>query len=400
MFVEFDGLATSYISHQGGADNGIASSTDVEGENDDEEDKSKFVIDTSTPEALERDFYAWLKGELKPSFSIKKQSDASDERANPSFANTSNSTVTLPPIEYFDKSTHSLLIATKCATAQKFRKRREEELPELLLSDGQSPGSSSRSCSSASPSQSNSSLGCISSVWGQNSENFALGHPPASHQGGLVKPKIMGESSLWLVVGENVSQQNKTSNIEVKEQPDEDIFPGFIALRKMPKSEDSERLLEAETECIQNMDNESNEQSFMPNNRSSGINQLGRMYSPGLPLSMSERELIVDFYRNGRRICDISKKLCVTHSCVSKILHRFRTTGSVRPKDAKEGRQESPLVAAIRDYRHRLGMTRQSEIREQLILDGICTRENAPSRSSINHILRTKLDLKRRKKHS
>ncbi|KAI1709301.1 Paired box domain-containing protein [Ditylenchus destructor] len=399
MFVEFDGLATSYISHQGGADDGISSSTDVEGENDDEEDKSEFVIDTSTPETLERDFYAWLKGELKTSFSSNKQPDASEERANPSFANTSNSTVTLPPIEYFDKSNHPLLTTTKCATAQNFRKQREEELPELLLSDGQSPGSSS-SCSSASPSQSNSSLGCMSSVWGKNSENFVIGHPPASYQGGLVKPKIMGESSLWLVVGEDVSQQNKTSNVEVKEQPGEDIFPGFLALRKMPKSEDGERPHEAENECKKNLGDESNEQSFMPNNRSSGINQLGRMYSPGLPLSMSERELIVDFYRNGRRICDISKKLCVTHSCVSKILHRFRTTGSVRPKDAKEGRQESPLVAAIRDYRHRLGMTRQSEIREQLILDGICTRENAPSRSSINHILRTKLDLKRRKKHS
>ena len=115
-----------------------------------------------------------------------------------------------------------------------------------------------------------------------------------------------------------------------------------------------------------------------------GTNQLGRTYSPGLPLSMTDREKIVGLYQNGWKICDISKKLCVTHSCVSKILNRFRTTGSVRPKDAKESRVESPLVTAIRDYRFRLGMTRQSEIREQLILDGICQRDNVPSRSSIN----------------
>lgn len=126
--------------------------------------------------------------------------------------------------------------------------------------------------------------------------------------------------------------------------------------------------------------------------RSSGVNQLGRTYSPGLPLSMSERQQIVDLHKSGWKICDISKCLCVTHSCVSKILQRYRTTGSVRPKDAKEGRQESPLVAAIRDYRTRLGIVRQSEIREQLIRDGLCRRENAPSRSSINHILRTKLN--------
>ncbi|CAI5455468.1 unnamed protein product [Caenorhabditis angaria] len=132
--------------------------------------------------------------------------------------------------------------------------------------------------------------------------------------------------------------------------------------------------------------------------RSSGRNQLGRTYSPGLPLSMCEREEIVKLFQGGWKICDISKRLCVTHSCVSKILNRYRQTGSVKPKDAKEGRTESPLVLAVRDYRSRLGMCRQSEIREQLIRDGICTRENAPSRSSINHILRTKLDIKRRKK--
>ncbi|GMT05134.1 hypothetical protein PENTCL1PPCAC_27308, partial [Pristionchus entomophagus] len=130
----------------------------------------------------------------------------------------------------------------------------------------------------------------------------------------------------------------------------------------------------------------------------SGRNQLGRTYSPGLPLSMKEREYIVSLFQNGWKICDISRKLCVTHSCVSKILNRYRTTGSVKPKEAKEGRTESPLVAAIRDYRARLGMSRQSEIREQLIADGICTRDTAPSRSSINHILRTKLDLKKVKR--
>ncbi|VDO28469.1 unnamed protein product [Brugia timori] len=56
--------------------------------------------------------------------------------------------------------------------------------------------------------------------------------------------------------------------------------------------------------------------------RSSGTNQLGRIYSPGLPLSMSEREQIVSLYKGGWKICDISKRLCITHSCVSKILNR------------------------------------------------------------------------------
>lgn len=53
-----------------------------------------------------------------------------------------------------------------------------------------------------------------------------------------------------------------------------------------------------------------------------GTNQLGRTYNPGLPLSMEERQQIVDLHKQGLKICTISKKLCVTHSCVSKILHR------------------------------------------------------------------------------
>ncbi|CAD5228859.1 unnamed protein product [Bursaphelenchus okinawaensis] len=129
-------------------------------------------------------------------------------------------------------------------------------------------------------------------------------------------------------------------------------------------------------------------------NRNSGTNQLGRTYNPGLPLGMEERKKIVALFQKGWKICNISKKLCVTHSCVSKILNRYRSTGSVKPKDAKEGRTESPLVAAIRIYVQKYGVTKQSEIRDRLINDSICTVDTLPSRSSINHILRTKLSVK------
>uniref|UniRef100_A0A8L8K265 Paired domain-containing protein n=1 Tax=Heligmosomoides polygyrus TaxID=6339 RepID=A0A8L8K265_HELPZ len=114
--------------------------------------------------------------------------------------------------------------------------------------------------------------------------------------------------------------------------------------------------------------------------RSSGRNQLGRTYSPGLPLSMCEREEIVKLFQAGWKICDISKRLCVTHSCVSKILNRYEFL----QKKGSKGRVTSK-------FRTRLGMSRQGEIREQLIKDGICTRETAPSRSSINQLVFFKL---------
>uniref|UniRef100_A0A915E6G4 Paired domain-containing protein n=1 Tax=Ditylenchus dipsaci TaxID=166011 RepID=A0A915E6G4_9BILA len=93
---------------------------------------------------------------------------------------------------------------------------------------------------------------------------------------------------------------------------------------------------------------------LLQQNRSSGINQLGRTYSPGLPLSMSEREQIIDYYRNGWK---------------SVIFLRFRTTGTIQPKDAKEGRQQhSRLPTPLRHDQ----TVRNSE---QLILDGVCKRE-------------------------
>ncbi|CAJ0572963.1 unnamed protein product, partial [Mesorhabditis spiculigera] len=131
--------------------------------------------------------------------------------------------------------------------------------------------------------------------------------------------------------------------------------------------------------------------------RTIGRNQLGRAFSPGIPLNLSERQFIVRLYQEGWRICDISRRLAVTHSCVSKILQRYRKTGSVKPKDAKEGRPEGPLVTAIRDYQKRLGIYSQTEIRAQLLRDGLCSRETLPSRSSINHILRTKFDIRKRR---
>ncbi|VDK42461.1 unnamed protein product [Anisakis simplex] len=252
-------------------------------------DEKHFVIDMSTPESLERDFYAWLNGDFESMLHHSYQhnhENAATMIARNNHPSTNNSTANperLPPIDDFA-----------------FAIRESISSNEDLLSDGGSVTDSSPS-----------------SISSDGSNEFI-----------------------------------RFSNSTDQEQPP----------------------------------TRNSEQTITCPGRSSGTNQLGRTYSPGLPLSMSEREQIVDLYKKGWKICDISKRLCVTHSCVSKILNRYRTTGSVRPKDAKEGRTESPLVIAIRDYRARLGMSRQSEIREQLIADGICSRENAPSRSSINQL--------------
>ena len=60
-------------------------------------------------------------------------------------------------------------------------------------------------------------------------------------------------------------------------------------------------------------------------------NQLGGFYVNGRPLPISVRDKIVRLSSEGIRPCEISRKLKVSHGCVSKILARFNETGSIQP---------------------------------------------------------------------
>uniref|UniRef100_A0A8R1DSZ6 Paired domain-containing protein n=1 Tax=Caenorhabditis japonica TaxID=281687 RepID=A0A8R1DSZ6_CAEJA len=62
-----------------------------------------------------------------------------------------------------------------------------------------------------------------------------------------------------------------------------------------------------------------------------GVNQLGGVFVNGRPLPDNIRSQIVQMAQHGTRPCDISRQLKVSHGCVSKILGRFYSTGSVRP---------------------------------------------------------------------
>ncbi|KAL7678225.1 hypothetical protein ACOME3_004453 [Neoechinorhynchus agilis] len=124
------------------------------------------------------------------------------------------------------------------------------------------------------------------------------------------------------------------------------------------------------------------------------INQLGGSFVNGRPLPNAIRLQIVELGKRGIRTCDISRQLRVSHGCVSKILNRYRETGSILPGaiGGSKPRVTTPrIVAKIREYKQMEPNVFAWEIREKLIRDGVCTDHNVPSVSSVSRILRNKI---------
>ncbi|XP_078575783.1 paired box protein Pax-5-like [Branchiostoma floridae x Branchiostoma japonicum] len=129
----------------------------------------------------------------------------------------------------------------------------------------------------------------------------------------------------------------------------------------------------------------------MPHTGQTGINQLGGIFVNGRPLPDHVRRYIVHLALMGVRPCDISRRLLVSHGCVSKILSRYFETGTVRPGSIGGSRpKRQPLVVRkILGYKLEKPSMFAWEIRERLLADRVCTEGNLPSVSSINRILRT-----------
>ena len=71
---------------------------------------------------------------------------------------------------------------------------------------------------------------------------------------------------------------------------------------------------------------------------SARFNRLGGAYQNGKPLPKFLRRQIIALAQNGVRQCDISRRLQITHGCVSKILSNYQRTGHFEPgreRDAK-----------------------------------------------------------------
>lgn len=119
------------------------------------------------------------------------------------------------------------------------------------------------------------------------------------------------------------------------------------------------------------------------------------MFVNGRPLPDVVRSRIVELAQGGVRPCDISRQLRVSHGCVSKILCRFYETGSIRPGvigGSKPKVATGPVVNKIADYKRANPTMFAWEIRDRLLSEGACSTDNVPSVSSINRIVRNRIN--------
>lgn len=124
------------------------------------------------------------------------------------------------------------------------------------------------------------------------------------------------------------------------------------------------------------------------------MNQLGGVFVNGRPLPDVVRQRIVELAHQGVRPCDISRQLRVSHGCVSKILGRYYETGSIRPGvigGSKPKVATPKVVDKIADYKRQNPTMFAWEIRDRLLAERVCDNDSVPSVSSINRIIRTKV---------
>ncbi|KAF7635390.1 Paired domain-containing protein [Meloidogyne graminicola] len=232
----------------------------------------RCLIDISSPEALKRDFYAWLNG-------IELDNDIS----RPCLFATSNN--------YLSSSSTTISII--------------EEIP-AFFAPLDYPVSVSSFCYSSS-----SSAASSSSISPGNSTNFCNNSiVSCSNQIGIFN-QILANNHYQEQQSTTISKRirsNQKNNYNNKEE----CVGGSIKVRRK-----------------RNVDKASGR----------GTNLYGRSYCPGRPLSMEERAKIIQLFHGGMKVNAISKQLCISHGCVSKIITRFRETGNLMPSSHAECRR-------------------------------------------------------------
>ena len=103
---------------------------------------------------------------------------------------------------------------------------------------------------------------------------------------------------------------------------------------------------------------------------------------------------VLQLAQMGVKPCVISQQLRITHGCISKLLSKYQETGSIDSKHERKGRPKvitPDIELKIDQYRSEQPGIFYWELRERLIKEGFCNRQNAPSTTSINRLVKRKV---------
>eukprot|EP00117_Sycon_ciliatum_P012846 scpid93133/ scgid2442/ Paired box protein Pax-5; B-cell-specific transcription factor len=125
-----------------------------------------------------------------------------------------------------------------------------------------------------------------------------------------------------------------------------------------------------------------------------GVNQLGGYYRNGKPLDSARRARVIEMHRHGVKPCMISRQLRISHGCVSKLIKRYKSEGTMAPGKIG-GSSPKVMKPEVVEYVEQVkGHTTTStwtaeRIRVELIRNKVCEAGKCPSISSINRTIRT-----------
>lgn len=115
----------------------------------------------------------------------------------------------------------------------------------------------------------------------------------------------------------------------------------------------------------------------------------------GKPLPKALRIRIIQLARLGVRASDISRQLRISHGCVSKILNKFYETGSIEPGaiPSSKSREITPeITKRIEAFIVEQPDMFSWEVRDRLLLEGVCVKANLPSMEAISQLLKSRND--------
>ena len=121
------------------------------------------------------------------------------------------------------------------------------------------------------------------------------------------------------------------------------------------------------------------------------LNQWGRAFNHGRPLPTHLRLKIVEMAATGARRSVISRQLKVSHSCVTRIIARYRETGCPLPKKPGPGPKIHAAApetqSKVKEHKQDRPDILNTGTREQLISEGVCNKKMASSVSPVSQVL-------------